>query len=259
MKFNGVSKILSKKWLSEDVFQLSVQWTKEMGSIKAGQFFNIRSNEVGYPMLSRPISVSDFDETSVEFTIKILGDGTKSLSKFAVGDDLSLMGPLGNGFELIHAKKILLVGGGIGIAPLKKLCTEGIFKDSEVDIILGYRDEPYMLDDFKTHANQMVVVSENIESYRKGYVTEPLKEFLKESHYDMVYSCGPQMMLKNVSRLLNENGVKGQILMEEKMACGIGACRVCTCKIKDETKGFSHKRMCKDGPMFYADEVIFDE
>lgn len=259
MKFNGISKVISKKWLCEDVFQLTIQRTIGMGPIQAGQFFNIRSNEFGYPMLNRPISVSDFDQNSVEFTIKVLGEGTKSLSRFQEEDFLSLMGPLGNGFELLDAKKILLIGGGIGIAPLKKICTEEIFRDTEIDIILGFRDEPYMLESFKSHAKQMIVLSENIETYRKGYVTEPLEELINESKYDMIYSCGPQKMLKSVSEVLNKKGVRGQILMEEKMACGIGACLVCTCKTKDDQKGFSHKRMCKDGPMFYADEVIFDE
>lgn len=258
MKFNGNVAVLEKEWLADDVFKIIVQRHESMGQIIAGQFFNIKASPYGYPMLNRPISVSDFSETTIEFTIKVLGDGTKQLSAYEVGDVIEMMGPLGNGFSVTPAKKILLVGGGIGIAPLKKLCYLPEFANTEIHVVLGFRDKPYFLEAFKEKAVHFEVVSEREAGYRNGFVTEPLKELLDSHNYDMVFSCGPQKMLENVAKILVEKEVKGQVLMEEKMACGIGACLVCTCKIKDEEKGFKHKRMCKDGPMFFADEVIFD-
>jgi len=259
MKFNGSVKIIERKQLLLDVFQIKVERPRTIEEILPGQFFNIIASNTGYPLLRRPISVSGYSAEVIEFTVKVLGMGTQALSEFEVGESIVLMGPLGNGFEQTSEKKVLLVGGGIGIAPIKGLLER--LKSSEItaDVILGFRDEPYLVEMFSAHTTSLTLVSENDASCRLGYVTQPFVEHIEATPYDMIYACGPEAMLKTIAKICNERTLPVQLLMEEKMACGIGACLVCTCKIKHGDFGFKHVRMCKEGPMFYGNEVIFDE
>lgn len=259
MKFVGKAKLLKKQIINEVNFRFVIERTDEMGIVLPGQFFNISSTRVGSPLLKRPISVSDVGGSTIEFTIKIIGEGTKAMLDYNEGDSIELIGPLGNGFEYKAYKKILVIGGGIGIAPLKALINS--LKDSEVEVhsVLGYRDSPYSHEDFIAKSKEIEIMSERDDQYKIGFVTEPVIKMLENETYDMIYVCGPQSMLKNLTDIFNAKGIRAQLLMEEKMACGIGACLVCTCKTKNGDFGFKHSRMCKDGPMFYSDEVIFDE
>lgn len=259
MKFNGKVKIISKAYIHTDVFQLIVERPKEITRITHGQFFNIVASTNGFPLLRRPISVSGYDDNTIEFTIKVLGVGTSELSKVRESEEIEIMGPLGRGFVQTEAQRILLVGGGIGIAPLKGLIENWEIKETVMDVILGYRDTPFLTEAFSKHTNSLEIVSETDLNYRKCYVTEPLIEHINAFAYDMIYACGPEKMLRSVADICNAKGIPVQLLMEEKMACGIGACLVCTCKIKKDDFGFKHVRMCTEGPMFYGSEVIFDE
>lgn len=258
MKFNGSVKIIERKQLQQDVFQITVERPGMIEEILPGQFFNIVASNTGYPLLRRPISVSGYSSDVIEFTIKVLGTGTQALSEYEVGDSIVLMGPLGNGFEHKGEKRVLLVGGGIGIAPIKGLLEELTSHKIDADVILGFRDEPYLVEMFSAHASSLTLVSEYDASFRLGYVTQPLIEHIEANTYDMIYACGPEAMLKTLAGICNSRELPIQLLMEEKMACGIGACLVCTCKVKQGDFGFKHVRMCKEGPMFYGSEVIFD-
>lgn len=259
MKFVGKVKLLKKQIINDENFRFVIERTDGMGLILPGQFFNIAATKVGYPLLKRPISVSDVSENTVEFTIKIIGDGTKAMLNYNEGESIELMGPLGNGFEFNGYRKILVIGGGIGIAPIKGLINSLNNEDVEIHSVLGYRDAPYIHEDFIEKSETYEIMSENDEKCKRGYVTEPVARMLENDSFDMIYACGPHQMLRSLTDLFNSKGIRAQLLMEEKMACGIGACLVCTCKTKLGEFGFKHSRMCKDGPMFYSDEVIFDE
>ena len=259
MKFVGKVKLLKKQIINEENFSFMIERKSEMGLVLPGQFFNLSATKVGYPMLKRPISVSEVGENTIEFTIKIIGAGTKAMLDYNEGESIELMGPLGNGFEYNGYRKILVIGGGIGIAPLKGLINSLKKENVEIHSVLGYRDVPYIYEDFKARSVKIEIMSESDDRYRMGYVTEPVANMLEKYSYDMIYVCGPHPMLKSLTDLFNSKGIRAQLLMEEKMACGIGACLVCTCKTKNGDFGFKHSRMCKDGPMFYSDEVIFDE
>lgn len=259
MKFNGSAKIIERKQLLQDVFQIIVERPSTIEAILPGQFFNIVTSNTGYPLLRRPISVSAYNDDTIEFTVKVLGTGTQALSDFKVGESIDMMGPLGNGYKQHDEKRILIVGGGIGIAPLKGLIEHFETEKKTIDVILGFRDEPYLVEAFSLHATKLTLVSEYDAAYRLGYVTQPFLEHLEANTYEMIYTCGPEAMLKSLARICNERNLPIQLLMEEKMACGIGACLVCTCKIKAGDFGFKHVRMCKEGPMFYGNEVIFDD
>lgn len=263
MKFSGKVKVISKKTLSDDVFQIKVEKHQAMGEIKPGQFFNIVASKTGYPLLRRPISVSGFDDETVEFTIKVIGSGTLALSGLCTGDEIDIMGPLGNGFDLEYDSfgygKVLLVGGGIGVAPIKGLAEKLSSQGVKMDVIIGFRDKPYLVEAFSQLHARMTIVSENDTAFTLGYVTKPFEAYVNHEKYNMIFACGPEVMLRTVAGIAESRNIEIQLLMEEKMACGIGACLVCTCKTKEGAFGFKHSRMCKDGPMFYGREVIFDE
>ena len=258
MKFQGSVNIVEKNKLEADVFQLIVERKREMGTILPGQFFNIKVNNV---YLRRPISVSGINENTIEFTIKIVGNGTNELSHLLVGDELDIMGPLGNGFNTDGVRKVLLIGGGIGVAPIKGLCEKLASENVEIHSVLGFRDAPYLTDCFEKNSETLTIVSETDSRYQMGFVTNPVEELLLNfgNEMDMIYVCGPHVMLEAINKISSKYSEKVQLLMEEKMACGIGACLVCTCKTKKGEGEYKHSRMCADGPMFYGSEVIFDE
>lgn len=262
MKYQGEVKIVRKEDISEDVFSLRIQKPSKDMTVKAGQFFNLKASIFKSPLLRRPISVSDFDDETIEFTIKVLGEGTEQLKMLNVGDVLDIIGPLGNGFEYKGEREVLLIGGGIGIAPIKGLAKALRRENPNIQIttILGFRDKPYDLDAFEQVSDQVYIVSETDENHTLGFVTTPLQKLIADGKHriDMSFACGPMGMLRAITDHFNQANLPVQLLMEEKMACGIGACLVCTCKIKEGDFGYKHQRMCKEGPMFYGSEVIFD-
>lgn len=260
MKFSGKVRIVNKQELQADIFQLTVERPSDIEVILPGQFFNLMATSSGSPLLRRPISVSNITDQFIEFTIKVLGKGTEWLSQKDVDDYLDIMGPLGNGFEVdSKSEKVLLLGGGIGVAPIKGLLAHLTSQKIKCDSIIGFRDLPIFSDEFKKLSNYNEIISEKNGNYKLGYVTEYFEQLVKENTYDAIYACGPEAMLKSLVKVSEKLGLKLQLLMEEKMACGIGACLVCTCKVKQGDFDYKHVRMCKEGPMFYSDEVIFNE
>lgn len=261
MKKTYQCTILEKVKVADNVFKIIVERPREMGPIKSGQFFNLQPGETGYPLLRRPISASMVTETTIEFVIIEKGTGTKLIrDERLVGEKLDLLGPLGNGYELTeNMKKVLVVGGGIGIAPQRLLAKElRDLEPEQMTVIMGFRDTTYGLETYEELADDLLIATESGKVGHKGFITEPLKNALEKDTYDMVFACGPKAMLKSVNGVCQEAGVPVQLLMEERMACGIGACLVCTCKIKDDEKSYKNVRTCKDGPVFYGEEVIFD-
>jgi len=263
MKQTYKCKILKNIDINEEVFKLVLERPAGMDEIKSGQFHNLSVNNAGFPYLKRPISVSDVSETEIEFTIKVNGEGTSILREREVGETLDVLGPLGNGFTVgPKGEKSLVIGGGIGVAPVKLLAKEiKEQRGEDVKVLLGFRDTPYEIEEFKQYTSDVEIATENGEAGHKGYVTALLERELENNKYDMVYVCGPHVMLECIGVYCNKMNVPVQLLMEERMACGIGACLVCTCKIKDDTKEEGHwnKRVCKDGPVFMGSEVVFGE
>lgn len=253
-KMNDAFKIKNIEYLTDDVYKLVVEKPKEI-KLKAGQFFMIKS--IGdYPLLNRPISISNFNEETLEFGIKKVGIETTKISTLNDGDKIYLLGPLGNGFDIKDKyKRVLLVGGGIGIEPLKGALKALSNKNIETTTLLGYKNECYDLDDFKTYKGKVITFSETeSKGDYLGYPTDQLDEMLLKGNYDAVFTCGPEILMDKVNEISKLYNVETQLLLEEKMACGIGACLGCTCKTK---KGY--KKVCTDGPMFNGNEVSFDE
>ena len=228
--------------VSSGIFKLVI---KGNFSGKPGQFYMIR----GWgkePLLSRPISIHHIDNEKIVFLYQVIGQGTEALSELEAGDKVELVGPLGNGFDLDNIKgKVAIVTGGIGIAPMFYVA-EGL-SDCETDLYCGFRSDIYVIDDFKKYVNDINIATESGEVGHKGYVTEIFQPDL----YDVILCCGPEPMMEKVVLMCRDKNIPVYVSMEKHMACGIGACLVCTCKTKH-----GNKRTCKDGPVFLGDDIV---
>lgn len=232
--------VLANEQVAPDIFLLKVE-----GSFPArpAQFYMLRSWDLD-PPLPRPMSVFDRTDKALLFLYIVRGRGTDLLSRLSPGDELTVLGPLGNGWERM-GKRIALIGGGLGIAPL--FYTAKVF--GRADVYLGFRERPFLLKKFEQVADRVYVSSESGEWGRKGLVTE----IFSPGGYDACYACGPYAMLAALSRACQGARVPLFVSLEERMACGIGACLGCAVR----TTG-SFRRVCRDGPVFRAEEVIWD-
>src|SRR5665648_244068 len=235
-----------------------------------GQFIHIKCSIDNYLLLRRPLSIHRIDKEKGEIYIlfQVAGEGTKLLAQRKVGDNLDILGPLGNGFNIYpESRKILIIGGGIGVAPLLALCEESIRQGKEVRVLIGALKKELVIgeESFKI-LGAKVEVSTDDGSYRyKGLVTDLLERMIKERWLaDQIFACGPKPMLKKISEIALQANINYQVSMEERMACGIGACLGCACKIKIKDKReckvkYEYKRVCVDGPVFVGSEVVWDD
>lgn len=217
-----------------------------------GQFIAVYTNDKS-KLLPRPISICEADKENGRLRIvyRIAGAGTLELSGYGAGAMLDIMGPLGNGFPL-KDKKAFLIGGGIGIPPMLELAKN---LDCEKTAVLGYRDaDTFLADEIGKYAG-VVLATEDGSVGTKGNVIDAIRA--KGLKADVIYACGPTPMLKALKVYAAENGIECWISLEEKMACGIGACLGCVCHTKDidSHSNVRNTRICKDGPVFPAEAV----
>lgn len=230
-------------------------WIKDKDlacNAKPGQFVSLYCKE-GSQLLPRPISICEIDRENetLRLVYRVVGKGTKEFSKMNAGDTIRVMGPLGNGFTL-EGKKAILIGGGIGIPPMLELAKS---LDCEVQVVLGYRNNDLFLKNEFTSYGKVIVSTEDGSVGTKGNVIDAIRE--NDVQGDIIFACGPTPMLRGIKAYAQEKGLKAQLSLEEKMACGIGACLACVCQSKevDSHTHVKNKRICKDGPVFYAEEV----
>ena len=233
------SKVLLNERIVDNIYKMVVEDNNE---VKPGQFYMLKLE--GQTLLPRPISVCEKNEGTITFLYAVVGQGTKEYAVLEKGDYINLTGPLGNGFKIDeNLGRVALVAGGIGTAPMlevaKKLRENN--NASKLDLYAGFRDEVYLIEEIKEYADEVYLTTHTGKYGHKGFVTD----VLKPENYDVVLCCGPEIMMKKVIEICKEKNVKIQVSMEKHMACGVGACLVCTCKTKD-----GHKRTCKDGPVF---------
>ena len=246
-------RVLRQKAVASDIRRLTVALPKEGPRPHAGQFYMLRCwGAAETPVLSRPISVHDVDERegTLTFLYQIKGEGTQKLAHLAWGQTLTLTGPCGNGFDVAAAAaagRVAVVGGGIGVAPLLLLCRELAAADCKPELYAGFRDAPYVLEDFLPYCAAISVATDSGAVGYHGLVTG----ILHPEEFDLVLTCGPNVMMQGVYRLCAEKGVPCLASLERKMACGLGACLGCTCHTK-----VGPKTVCQDGPVFPAQEVF---
>lgn len=223
---------------------------------RPGQFVHIKCGD-GL-LLRRPISVCTCTEDSPEDTLAIAfevrGEGTDWLARREEGESLDVLGLLGNGFQINPEGRYLLVGGGIGVPPLRG-CAQATFGRSTAIVGFRSKEKALLLDCLKEECAQLLVATDDGSLGHHGYVDALVRQELERDRgYDGILACGPKPMLKGVAHLAEAFGLPCQVSMEERMGCGVGACLVCACDMADGTR----KHVCKDGPVFDAKEVTWD-
>ncbi len=211
---------------------------------RPGRFVNIKIEGL---YLRRPISICDFNNDEITIIFKTVGEGTKQLSEMKPGEVLDVLIPLGNGFDIsANCKKPVVIGGGIGVPPLLNLCKQLLAAGRKPAVILGFNtsEDAVLIDEFKALGVEPVITTADGSMGTKGFVTGPLADM----DFDYVFTCGPEPMLKAIWDMAED----GQFSFEARMACGFGACMGCTCETK-----YGYKRICKDGPIMYKEEIIW--
>ena len=248
--------VVSQEQLSNGIFSMWLQ-TEAAAAAKPGQFISMYTTD-GTKLLPRPISICEINKEAGELRVvyRVTGEntGTKQFSQMKAGDIVPVIGPLGNGFPLEKAegKKAFLMGGGIGVPPILELAKQ---LNCEKQIVVGYRDaDTFLREQFE--ANGTVYISTEDGSVgTKGNVMNAIAE--NDLSADIIYACGPTPMLRAIKNYAEANGIECYISLEERMACGIGACLACVCKSKekDHHTHVHNKRICKEGPVFLSTEV----
>lgn len=250
-KVKRTAKVVSQQRLTEDVFSMWIQAEEIARAARPGQFISVYTRDAS-KLLPRPISLCEVDpeKGSVRIVYRVVGAGTEEFSGYQAGDDITVMGPLGNGFTL-KDKKAFLIGGGIGIPPMLELAKQ---LDCEKQMVLGYRDVLFLEKEFEPYG-AVYVATEDGSAGTKGNVLDAIREQGLDA--EVIYACGPTPMLRALKAYAQEQGIECWLSLEEKMACGIGACLACVCQSKevDDHSHVHNKRICKDGPVFLAQEV----
>lgn len=252
-KFNEQAIIIRQEEIADDIYSMWLRTEEIAGHARAGQFISVYCNE-GSRILPRPISICEIDrhDKAIRIVYRTVGEGTKEFSGLHTGDILKVTGPLGNGFP-IKGKKAFLIGGGIGIPPMLQLARE---LDCEKQIVLGFRDELFLVEEFQKEG-PVYIATEDGSVGTEGNVLDAIRENGLDA--EIIYACGPAPMLRAIKAYAAERRMECWISMEERMACGIGACLACVCRSKDidEHTHVKNKRICKEGPVFRAEEVEF--
>lgn len=252
MPVQKLCSILRTEKLNSDAVSLWLEAGELAEAAAVGQFVNIKCGE-GL-LLRRPISICRVEGTKLNIVFEVRGEGTAWLAARQEGDLLDVMGPLGHGFSYPQGK-ILVVGGGIGVPPMLHTARSA---PTGAIACLGFRnaDKAMLIPEFEQCCDQVYISSDDgslgVHSYVAGIVDTALTE---RPEISAVLACGPKIMLKTVYDAAKKHGVPCQVSMEERMGCGIGACLVCACKNTDG----AYRHVCKDGPVFAAEEVCWDE
>ncbi|MBM3254338.1 MAG: dihydroorotate dehydrogenase electron transfer subunit [Candidatus Omnitrophica bacterium] len=261
------SRIISNHHIKNSYYELSISSDYIPRFAKPGQFVHIKCSDNNTPLLRRPFSIHSVSKEKNTFKIlyEVLGKGTGFLSKKKAGDFLDIIGPLGNGFDFQttddRRQTTVLVAGGMGTAPLLFLA-EKLVHNSQFTVhrkplvLIGAKTKNLILckDEFKKLGCDVKIATEDGSLGFKGKVTDLLKEVLSTVNCQLstVYACGPYPMLKEVSKIAKKHRINCQVSLEEIIACGVGACLGCAVSTKG---GF--KLVCKDGPVFNSDEIIW--
>ena len=250
-KYKERVTVVYQNRIAEGIYSIWLQTIRIASEAVPGQFVSVYSNDASR-LLPRPISICEINRNSgmIRLVYRVVGKGTEEFSGLCAGDSLDILGPLGNGFP-IREKKALLIGGGIGIPPMLELAKQ---LPGEKTVVAGYRDETFLMEDFSPYAD-VFAATEDGSTGTKGTVIDAISE--NRLTADVIYACGPTPMLRALKAYAGEKGIECWLSLEERMACGVGACLACVCKTKevDDHSQVHNNRICKEGPVFAADEI----
>ncbi len=246
-KHVNLLNIIDNKKINTQYFILKVQAPHDISNILPGQFVNILVTDTRHAFLRRPISIYDIHplERTIDLLIQVVGEGTHLLSKLKAGEQLDVLYPLGKSFSLLESGKIaLLVGGGVGIAPLLFLAKKLYQKGVDVHILLGGKGSNNIIEtkNFEKYG-KVYIATEDGSQGERGLLTQ--HSILRKSDFDMIYSCGPDAMMRAVANIAAEHTIECEVSLENMMACGIGSCLCCVTPTKS-----GHQCVCSDGPVF---------
>ena len=245
------AKVLAQQELATDVFFLVVEAPEIARFARAGQFVQLRILSGDFT-LRRPVGVAAVDEKkgSIAFIYRVVGKGTRALSQLMPGEIVNVLGPLGHGFAMQY-KHPLIVGGGMGLSPLLYYAAA---MQGKADVLMGGKtaEELFWKNLFDDLCGQCFLTTDDGSLGTKGFTTTVLPELLEKGSYDVVVTCGPEIMMRGVAKIAKEHGIPCEVSLEKRMACGLGACLSCSIDTTDGQRNTG----CKDGPAFPAEEVL---
>ena len=249
--------IRSMEQISAAAWSMVIDCPEAAQKAQPGQFVNLLPD--GGFTLRRPISICGIDKAAgtLRIVFEVRGKGTDALAKLRAGDLVNMLAPLGHGFTLLPASsRVMLVGGGIGTPPMLPLAE---YYGKNAVVISGFRgtEQIILQEDFAAAGAKTILCTDDGSAGRSGLVTLPLEEEIKAEKPAMICACGPKRMLQAVAELAKKYDVPCEVSLEERMGCGIGACLVCACRTKDADGSEQYTHVCKNGPVFRAEEVIW--
>lgn len=257
---NGL--VIKHRKIRDEYFEMEFIAPELARQAVPGQFVHLKVGDAEAPLLRRPISIADVDKAQGTITLlyRVVGKGTDILSRTPVETHIDLMGPLGKGFTIdTGLKNVLVIGGGIGVAPLVYLTRALVSQGVYVQALLGAANSHHLLgrNRLQQLGAQVSCATEDGSVGVKGRVNVLLPDALANRKYDFFYACGPMGMLHNLQGIAGANQLDGELSLEAHMACGIGACLGCAHPVR--RADHTYAKVCVDGPVFPVGEVIFDE
>ena len=239
------------------LYDMRIHAPESAAKARPGQFLMLDCGED--TVLRRPISICRVSQDTLRICYEVRGKGTAKLAAMREGDTADFMGPIGNGYTSFAEGRVLLVGGGIGIYPLLFLAD---IYGKRATALLGFRSASRinLTEDFAASGCEVQTVTDDGSGGRGGFVTDLLREALQTGAYSGIHVCGPMPMMKAAAKIADAANVPCQVSLEERMGCGVGACMACVCKTllrQDSTDAVHYKRVCVDGPVFDAKEILW--
>lgn len=258
-KYRVDARVLSNECIAKDVYQMTLECVDAALSAKCGQFVNLYMKNESL-LLPRPISICWIDGAKLTLVYGMVGKGTEELSTYGFGDLLQMSMPRGNGYDLEVVKEgqsALVIGGGIGVPPLLELTYALTQKGIKVTAVIGFQEEPFLMKPLIKAGADLYVATDSGASGFHGNVVDLMEQ--EKLTADAYFACGPKPMLNALTNFVLQQKKDIQISMEERMGCGYGACVGCVCTIRDKESGLEvRKKVCKDGPVFWGSEVVWD-
>ncbi len=250
---HSIARVIENVKIAKDIYQMKLTVSADSFKfLRPGQFLHAKVPGAGDLLLRRPISVNDYSEKEgwVQIAYLVIGGGTRQFSLLREGDTLDILFPLGNSFKLGEdQKKVMLVGGGIGVAPL--LTVMRYYPDREYTALLGYRSREYMYQaDAFGESAQVFVTTDNGTYGHQGFATDLVAGRIAENRPDVILACGPTCFFRSLKKEIEGAGIPAYASLEQRMGCGTGGCSVCVCSI-----GGENRRICVEGPVFDLAEV----